>query len=281
MSRSLLLICVLGCLGATYAQFAGVSVKADSLIKLADNLKEFGTVLDKYSATLNGACKSLMDEVNDLLGHINITYTKLNEKYGASQSYLEYLMTNMQYFNQTVSYAESSLGMEISWESIETADVLKKTVDSVLEKYDNVLRSGYYAGDKGDACIKLNANKISAVPNALKELTQCLQTKTNTVQFAAPSAVAMVKNVKEDFTALTNLLEICDPSSTSCVNDYFSSIIEGPTRTQMELYMVFNVLGWAFDNARVNNYYCGILVDASIQDTMTDLSNSLNTCMAY
>ncbi|XP_055630054.1 uncharacterized protein LOC129770902 [Toxorhynchites rutilus septentrionalis] len=279
MNRSLVLICLLGCLSGTYAQFAGVSVKAESLIKLAENLKEFGSAVARYNNSLTTARKSVMDEVIDLLGQMNITYTKLNETYGASQSYLEYLMNNMQYFNQTVFYAESSLYMEVNSAFIDTVGVLQKTVSAILEKYDNLLRNSYYAGDKGDACIKLNANKLIAVPNALKELTQCLHTKTNTVEFASSSVVYVVRNVKADFNALTNQLGICNPSSTSCINQYFNFITEEPMKTQMELYIVYSVLGWAFDNARINNYFCGILLDASIQDTMTDLSNALSTCM--
>lgn len=201
--------------GGVTSLYSAISVGSAGLATMATNLQSLSVVMSNYYLALNAGHILVKGSLNDLADYVNVTYAAFYKAY--SNGYLtdNYAAS----FNNTIAFSEIMVNLPIVMDFAAVADNLKQAIDSIVQSYSTSLysMSSYDQTFAQDKCVARNATQMSQIPNSLGKLGPCLQQEVNTAQAITPLAVSTIRVIKGDLIAFNNLLQICQTTSTSCV----------------------------------------------------------------
>lgn len=205
--------------GGVTSLYSAISVGSAGLATMATNLQSLSVVMSNYYLSLNAGHILVKGSLNDLADYVNVTYAAFYKAYAANHSN-GYLTDNYAAsFNNTIAFSEIMVNLPIEMDFAAVADNLKQAIDSIFQSYSTSLYSmnSYDQTFAQDKCVARNATQMSQIPNSLGKLGPCLQQEVNTAQAITPLAVSTIRVIKGDLIAFNNLLQICQPTSASCV----------------------------------------------------------------
>ncbi|XP_038121519.1 uncharacterized protein LOC6043350 [Culex quinquefasciatus] len=280
MNRWLTVAFLVASAGGAFSLYSAISVGSTGLANMATNLQSLSVVVNNYYNALNTDRTLVNASLNDFGYYLNVTYAAMNKTYGATQPNLVLLMPTISYFNQTLGYGESSVNSQISSDLSQVAMNLQQTIDSIFQSFSMSLytMSSYDQSYTEDKCVAKNMTQMSQIPNNLGKLGPCLQQEVNTANAITPTIVATIKLLKADFMAYNNLLKICQPTSTTCLEQFFSGLSMDLSNVQMALHFVQQYVNGIQQDAYTRNRICGELVRAEVQDQIMNLQSAVQSC---
>ncbi|EDS34939.1 conserved hypothetical protein [Culex quinquefasciatus] len=281
MNRWLTVAFLVASAGGAFSLYSAISVGSGGLSKMATNLQSLSVVMNNYYNALNTDRTVVNATLNDLAYFVNVTYAKLNKTYGITQQRnMESLMMMVSYFNQTLGYGELSVNSQIASDLNQLSYTLQQAIDSIFNSftYTTTTMSSYDQTYVQDKCLAKNITQMVNIPNSLGKLGPCLQQEVNTANAITPIIVATIKLLKNDIIAFNNLLNICQPTSTSCIEAYFSEALNDLGIIQSSLSIVQQYVSFIQYDASRRNTVCGELVKADIQDAQQNLMSAVSSC---
>ncbi|XP_052566555.1 uncharacterized protein LOC120422652 [Culex pipiens pallens] len=224
MNRWLTVAFLVASAGGAFSLYSAISVGSTGLANMATNLQSLSVVMGRYYTALNTDRNLVNASLNDLGYYINVTYAAMNKTYGATQPNLVSMMQTIAYFNQTLGYGEQSVHSMISSDLSQVSSNLQQVIDTIFQSFSMSLytMSSYDQSYTEDKCVAKNMTQMSQIPNNLGKLGPCLQQEVNTANAITPTIVATIKLLKADLIAYNNLLKICQPTSTTCLEQVSS-----------------------------------------------------------
>ncbi|KAL1376231.1 hypothetical protein pipiens_017011 [Culex pipiens pipiens] len=280
MNRWLTVAFLVASAGGAFSLYSSISVGSTGLANMATNLQSLSVVMGRYYTALNTDRTLVNASLNDLGYYINVTYAAMNKTYGATQPNLVSMLSMVEYFNQTLGYGEQSVNSMISSDLSQVSSNLQQVIDSIFQSFSMSLytMSSYDQSYVQDKCVAKNMTQMSQIPNSLGKLGPCLQQEVNTANAITPTIVATIKLLKADLIAYNNLLKICQPTSTTCLEQFFMGLSMDLSNVQSALYFVQQYVSYIQQDAYTRNRICGELVRADVQDQITNLQSAVQSC---
>ncbi|XP_065082676.1 uncharacterized protein LOC135705048 [Ochlerotatus camptorhynchus] len=279
MKNWLAIVCVLGSLcGGVFTMYSAVSVGSDGLKSMATSLKSISKVVNNYYKNLNNARNKVMPAISSLQLYVNTTYTALNSSYGATQTGMQSIMSNVEWFSQQFTYADQMVSSMIGNDLNQLSYQLQETINQIMQSYSMLANSFSYQ-ENGDDCSVQFAGVSSSIPVQLAKFGQCLQTEVDTVPTMVAPLKAILKMAKNDLISLNKQLKICAPTSTNCIDAYFMDIYGELNSINMELYLAQSLLSNYQQDAMQRNQMCGQLITSNVQDAIQNLQMQFSQCM--
>ncbi|XP_053686849.1 uncharacterized protein LOC128736394 [Sabethes cyaneus] len=271
------IVCIFGCLGGALSLYTPISVGAEGLVVIGRIAQQTADVLASYNNTLNSARNEIFVGLNDLLGWINITYTALNNTWGAKYPNLPGFVENLKELNNTVKYGESSVTWIFANDLGELVQALDRAIDPILQYY-RMLTQEMPSTVNVEKCTLRNASQMADVPNHAFKLAHCLQMESDEITATLPAILKLISVVKLDFVSLANQLDSCHSLATTCQKQYFDQLyLEHSTGTSM-LSLVVQYISSLFNDTYNRNRFCAALVQSDIQETLRNLETTYSLC---
>lgn len=221
MNRWLTVVFLVASVGGAFSLYTAVSVGSGGLASVATNLKSLSVVLNNYYTALNNGRTLVNGTLNDLGYYVDVTYAELNKAYGASQMSLSGFLPTIQYFNQSLQTGEQMVNMQISTDLSQLTNTLQQAIDTIIQTYSSSLYTLSSSMDgvfNMDICVAKNVTQMINIPSSIGKLGSCLQQEVNTANTITPIIVSTIKMFKNDLKALNAQLQICQPTSNSCID---------------------------------------------------------------
>ncbi|KAL9699655.1 hypothetical protein quinque_003096 [Culex quinquefasciatus] len=249
---------------------------------MGTQLQLLGAVVNNYYNALNANRPLVNATFNDFGNYINKTYTTMNKTYGITQKQnMETLLMAVPYFNEAVWNGEKMTSGVIREDLNQMSYSLQKTIDTIFEFFQISTQTiiAYDQSFARDKCAAKNMTQMIAVPSSLSKLGPCLQQEINTVSAITPTIVATIKLLKNDLAAFNGLLNICQPTSTTCLDAFFSNAVTDLFSVITSLNMVFEYIGYVLYDANTRNQGCAALVNAEVMDNIQNLLATVTSCI--
>lgn len=220
MNRWLTVVFLVASVGSAFSMYTAVSVGSGGLARVATNLQSLSVVLRNYYNALDTGRTLVNASLTDLGSYVDVTYNALNNAYGASQMSLSGFMSSVQYFNQSLQTGEQMVNSQISTDLSQLTSTLQQVIDTIIQSYSSSLYtlSSSMNGVSMDICLERNATQMINVPNSIGKLGACLQQEVNTARAITPIIVSTINMFKNDLKSLNNQLQICQSTSSSCID---------------------------------------------------------------
>ncbi|XP_001870945.2 uncharacterized protein LOC6043347 [Culex quinquefasciatus] len=281
MNRWLTVVFLVASVGGALSLYTAVSVGSGGLASVATNLKSLSVVLNNYYTALNTGRTLVNATLNDLGYYVDVTYAGLNKAYGASQMSLSGFLSTVQYFNQSLQTGEQMVNMQISTDLSQLTSTLQQAIDTIIQTYSSslyTLSSSMNGVFNMDICVAKNVTQMINIPSSIGKLGSCLQQEVNTAKAITPIIVSTIKMFKNDLKALNAQLQICQPTSNSCIDQYFMNIYSEMSTIQSALSMVQQFISSAQQDASTRNRICSDLVTGDIQDAIQNIQSAVSSC---
>ncbi|XP_038119399.1 uncharacterized protein LOC119769808 [Culex quinquefasciatus] len=280
MNRWLTVAFLVASAGGAFSLYSAISVGSTGLANMATNLQSLSVVVNNYYNALNTDRTLVNASLNDLGYYVNVTVSALNKTYGATQPPLSMIMSMAPMFNSTLSMGELTVNSMISSDLSQVSSNVQQLIDSIFQSFSMSLytMSSYDQSYTEDKCIAKNMTQMSQIPNSVGKLGPCLQQEVNTANAITPTIVATIKQVKNDLIAYFSLMKICQPTSKTCLDQFFTYLSMDWSTLQTALYTVQQYVMYIQMDAANRNRVCGDLVRADIQDQIMNLQSTVQRC---
>ncbi|XP_062540869.1 uncharacterized protein LOC134208923 [Armigeres subalbatus] len=276
MKHLLTLTCVLGFLcGGIFADYAAINVGAQGLLTIATSLKNISPVMTAFYKNLNSALTKFTTATSKVESLVNSTYQTLNDTYGATQTNLENVFSNINNLDWQITYVLQQFSSNAGYDVYLLENQLQQTFDQLLSYYGMLSNEVNY-----DTCSLEIFDDAVASPNQLVKFgTSCLQTYVDTIPTLVSPVQDILDLVKSDFKSFSKQLNICASTSTNCINAYFDNIGSELSYISNEVYVVQYLLNIFQDAAKDRDNLCGQLIKYNVQDILNGLFNQFVQCM--
>ncbi|KAL1378251.1 hypothetical protein pipiens_015710 [Culex pipiens pipiens] len=277
MNRWLAVLFLVASIQGAFSLYSAVTVGSGGLSALSTNLQSLSIVLDNYYTALNAGKNMINAALNDLVDYVNVTYTGLINTYGTTQLSLSGILSTVQYFNQSLQNGEQLINSQISKDMSLLTSTLQQAIDKLFQTYSSSLYT-LSTPMNMDICMAKNLTQMLNIPNSIGKLGNCLQQEVNAANAITPIAVSTINMLKNDLTALNGQLQICQPTSTTCINQYFMNIYSELNTVQSALGMVQQFISSAQQDAATRNRICADLVTGDIEDALQGIQGAVSSC---
>ncbi|EDS34936.1 conserved hypothetical protein [Culex quinquefasciatus] len=247
---------------------------------MAVNLQSLSVVMNNYYTAFDANRVLVNASLNDLGYFVNVTVSTLNKTYGASQPSFASMVSTASYFNQSLGYGESYVNSLITSDLSTLTWNLQAAIDNIFQSFQMALysMSSYDQSYVQDNCVAKNLTQMSQIPNSLSKLGPCLQQEVNTANVITPTIISTIQLFKKDLTAYINLLQICQPTSSSCFDQFFTMASNDFGQLWNALHMVQQYVSSAQQDAYARNKICSEMVKSDIQDAISNLQSAVSSC---
>ena len=225
MNRWLAVVFLVASIGGAFSLYSAILAGSTGLANMATNLQSLSVVMNNYYTALNADRTVVNATLNDLGNYVNVAFAALNKTYGVTQPSMSTIMPTVSTFNQTLGSGEYFINSQVLSELNQVSSQLQQAIDSIFMGFQTALysMSSYDQSFSQEKCVAKNMTQMSVIPNSLGKLGPCLQQEVNTANAITPTIVSTIKMLKNDLLAHINLLQNCQPTSTTCLDQVCSS----------------------------------------------------------